>query len=133
MADWSILITLFIYSVPLIDSWAPGFIAAPLKRLASVLYNTSQIRVLLPEPDTPVIAVNLRRGTSTEIFFKLLWVAFFILILSCGKRTLRLSFGTAIFSSPRKYLRVKESEAPFIFELAFKISDIGPSVTIFPP
>ena len=35
------------------------------------LYNISFINVLFPEPDTPVIQVNLPRGNFTFIFFRL--------------------------------------------------------------
>ena len=61
-------------------------------------YSVSVIKLDFPLPETPVIPINLPKGKSTLIFFKLWPVAFFnvnILALSS-----RLYSGLAISRSP---------------------------------
>ena len=50
---------------------APGRCLARCSRLATALYSTSLTSVDLPEPDTPVTALNTPSGTLTSMFCRL--------------------------------------------------------------
>ena len=104
IGDWSIFITLSRLSAPVILSNLPGLFFAPFKVFAKYLYKISFTRLDLPEPETPVTAMNLPSGNSTSIFFRL---------FSCAPKTvsflplpaLRFS-GTGILRFPLKYIPV---------------------------
>ena len=53
----------------------PGFSFEPFSSFATLLYNTSFIKVDFPEPETPVIQVNTTSGILRFSFFKLFCVA----------------------------------------------------------
>ena len=58
IGDWSIFISLAIFSSPVIVSYLPGFILSLFNSLTIALYNISLTNVLFPLPDTPVTQVN---------------------------------------------------------------------------
>ena len=64
-------IILSMFSNPLTSLHLPGFSFEPLISFAIVLYNTSLIRVLFPEPDTPVTQINKPNGNFTFMFLRL--------------------------------------------------------------
>ena len=98
-------------------------VLARFRSLASVLYRTSLISELLPEPLTPVTHVIIPSGTSTLTCFRL---------FSAAPRTLShpvgclRSVGTGILILPLKYAPVTDSGF-FIRVSAVPIS------TSFPP
>ena len=124
MGDWSISITLSRYSMPSIPSCLPARVFAPFNSFASLLYIISFTSELLPEPDTPVIQVNVPSGIFTSMPFRLFSRAPFI------SRKLpfpvRRFSGSSIFFTPDKYWPVIES-AQLIIVLA------SPSQIILPP
>src|ERR687890_715461 len=65
IGDWSTPTTLSTWSTPLIRVCRPGTIRAPLIWLASTVYRMSLTRVDLPEPLTPVTAMNWPSGKPT--------------------------------------------------------------------
>ena len=71
IGDWSMFITLSMFSIPSILSCFPGNSVELYSSLANPLYNISFINVLFPEPETPVTQVNTPSGILTSIFFKL--------------------------------------------------------------
>ena len=71
IGDWSISMTFSSCSMPSITLCLPALIFARFSLCASVLYKISLINVDLPDPDTPVTAINCPSGMSTLTFFKL--------------------------------------------------------------
>ena len=63
---WSISMTLSTAPAPSTESWAPGSSRAPKTAVASARYRMSVTSVLLPEPETPVTAVNVPSGKRTS-------------------------------------------------------------------
>ena len=74
------LIILSIFSIPFISLCFPGLSLSLFILLAIPLHNISFINVLFPDPDTPVIQVNLPKGNFTFIFFRLFSLALTISI-----------------------------------------------------
>ena len=66
-----IAIILSILSIPIIFLNLPGFSLELFNTLETCLHSISLINVDLPDPDTPVIQVNVPSGISTSMFFKL--------------------------------------------------------------
>src|SRR5262249_53333271 len=60
---------------PTISSCAAPVVRARWSFRASVLYSISWTRELLPDPLTPVTAINEPSGNRTSMFFKLFWRA----------------------------------------------------------
>ena len=73
-----ISITLSIFSSPFISLCFPGFSFVLYRFEATALYSISFIKLLFPDPDTPVIHVSVPNGNFTFIFFKLFSLAPFI-------------------------------------------------------
>ena len=71
IGDWSMSITLSNTSIPSTDSCSPGFVRILCSWLAAALKTISLTSVDLPEPDTPVTAMNLPTGNSTSMSFRL--------------------------------------------------------------
>ena len=71
IGSWEILITLSIYSNPLICFTLPASYLPLFKVLYAFLYNTSVTKEDLPDPDTPVTKTNAPKGILTLTFFKL--------------------------------------------------------------
>jgi len=90
-------------SNPTKSSCFPGSSFRLYNRRASPLYNTSLIKLDLPDPDTPVTTVYTPVGILTVTSFKLFSEAFLITRWPFG---LRRFFGTGILSSLAKYLPV---------------------------
>ena len=67
--------TLSICSRPRMSSWAAAGVRARCSRRASVLYRISLTSELLPEPLTPVTAMNAPSGKATSMFLRLFWRA----------------------------------------------------------
>ena len=113
IGDWSIFITLSIFSRPFTHLHFPGLSLALFNSFAIVLYNTSFINVLFPEPETPVTQLNKPNGNLTLIFFKLFSVALHTSItfpFTC----FLLVFGVFICFLPLKYWPVIEGSHSFI-------------------
>ena len=68
MGDWSMATTLSMCARPRTFLYASGGVFEPKKCCARTRYSVSLIRVDLPEPDTPVMHVNVPRGKRTSIF-----------------------------------------------------------------
>src|SRR5690606_35117001 len=64
MGDWSTPTTLSTCSIPLTRVCRPGTSRAPLTWLASTAYRMSLTRVDLPDPETPVTAMNCPSGNG---------------------------------------------------------------------
>ena len=71
-------IILSIFSTPKISLHLPPFSEELYNFLAKFLYKTSLIKELLPEPDTPVIHVNIPSGIFTSKSLRLFSFAPFI-------------------------------------------------------
>ena len=71
MGDWSMSMTLSIFSSPAILSQSPAISRVPFNAFANPLYNVSMTKDDLPPPDTPVTQVNVPNGNLTLMFFKL--------------------------------------------------------------
>ena len=124
IGDWSILIILSILWSPLTSLQFPTFSFDLFKALLIFLYKTSFIKVLFPEPETPVTQMNSPSGNLTLIFFKLCSFA------PTTSIDLPLDFllflGTGICFLPDKYWPVIESGT-------LAISSAVPWAITFPP
>ena len=89
---------------PDILSKSPGFLEKSFKLFKIAGYNILFIKVLFPEPETPVTVTNLFNGIVTLIFLRL-----FSLIPSILIKFLEFLFlnGIEIFNSLLRYLAVK--------------------------
>ena len=112
-------------SRPVISRYAEGVCEAPLISFAASEYRVSLISVDLPEPDTPVIAVNRPDGISRSTFLRLLPRAPFSLSISLRLGTWRFA-GTSIRFLPDRYCPVSERGA-------FRMSASLPCATTSPP
>src|SRR3989338_5650808 len=106
MGDWSTSTALSRYSKPSNALCLPGVAFDPYNRAANVLYIVSYASVDLPDPETPVMHTNRRRGISTSIFFKLFSEAPRIFNMSFP--SVRRVLGIAMDFSPRKYAAVSD-------------------------
>src|SRR3954453_23251352 len=104
IGDWSILTTLCTCSMASPPSCSPGRGRVSISRFHSALYRISLIRVLLPEPDAPVIAVSVPSGKVTSTLFRLFSRAPHT--VSVLPFPLRRRFGVAIRRFPEKYCPV---------------------------
>jgi hypothetical protein len=75
IGDWSTLMILSSCSIPRIRLCAPGRCRERCSLFESALCTMSLISVDLPEPDTPVTAVNTPSGSLTSIDLRLCCVA----------------------------------------------------------
>ena len=121
---WSILMILSMFSTPSIESCFPGCIYFLLMIVDNPLYNTWLIRLLLPEPLTPVTQVNNPSGMSISTFFRLFSLA--PLIVRNFPFPGRLFSLIGITSFLDKYLPVMDSSDSII-------SSGVPSAMILPP
>jgi len=101
IGDWSMSITLSMFSRPRISSNLPASSLVLLVILDAPLHNISLIRLLLPEPETPVTQTNLPSGISTSMCFRLFSAAPLI-IMDLPLPGLRTS-GTCICFLPDRY------------------------------
>src|SRR5690606_41466607 len=76
-------------SRPSTERQGAGLCEAPLISLAASAYSVSLIRVDLPEPDTPVIAVNRPAGIDRSTFFRLLPLAPLMRSVNLGRSEAR--------------------------------------------
>src|SRR5450830_1004778 len=91
---------------PSIESCAPGRSDAPWRTRAAALNRISLTRVDLPEPETPVTAVNSPIGKRDLIFLRLFSRAPEIVIhFPVGRFRFR---GTATESAPERYFPVRD-------------------------
>ena len=124
IGDWSISITLSIFSKPISLSYLPDGIRLPFSSLSMALHRVSKINDDLPPPEIPVTQVNVPKGIFKSTFFRL-----FVFAPVNSKNfpfPLRRIDGTAIYFSPVKYCAVKL----FLF---FSTSATVPAATTFPP
>ncbi len=124
MGDWSISTTLSRCSKPKISLCLPTGFFAPFSSLARCLYKISLTSEDLPDPDTPVTAINLPKGKCTSMFFRLFSAALRT-TSSLPLPSLRVS-GTRIFRLPLKYCPVTDSAQAFT-------SSTVPAHTTLPP
>ena len=121
---WSMSITLSMFSRPKIASCSPAFAWVRLIIDEAPLLSISLIRLLLPDPETPVTHTSSPRGISTSMFLRLFARAPLIEI-NLPFPSLRCS-GSSIFFAPDRYCPVIE----FGFAL---ISSAVPWATTIPP
>ena len=117
-------IILSIFSIPFISLCFPGLSLSLFILAAIPLYNISFTKVLLPDPETPVIHTNFPKGILAVKFFKLFSLALATYI-NLPFPSL-VSSGIIICFFPLKYCPVIESSF-------CNISSKVPCATIFPP
>jgi len=98
------LMILSIYSIPSRLLYDPSRIEERITRLEMAGYNTSDKRVLFPEPETPVMHTNLPRGILTSIFLRLCSLAPLRAIQA--PFPFRRTAGTSILRDPARYCPV---------------------------
>ena len=106
MGLWSISMTLSMASSPSTRSCAPGSSRAPNRARARARYRMSVTSVLLPEPETPVTAVNVPSGKRTSRSCRL-W-ARAPTTSSARPLPVRRRAGMGTLRSPRRYAPVIE-------------------------
>ena len=94
------LITLSIFSTPVILRYAPVRLWAWLTRFARAGASVSVINELLPLPETPVMTVKVPKGTDSVTLFKLFSDA--PVSFRAPRLGLRRCCGTAITRRPER-------------------------------
>src|SRR5262245_63349193 len=75
IGDWSMSITSLMCSLPVSSSCSPARTRLSCRSEYRRFWTVAWMSELFPDPEAPVTHTNCPSGTSTRMFFRLLWRA----------------------------------------------------------